>query len=174
MMGGISPHFLRTARRPGIPGLAKSLRAWRPSGQPVWRPALHFLRTARRPGIPGLAESLRAWRPSGQPVWRPALHFSPTARRLGIPGLAKSLRAWRPSGQPVWRPALRTAGLKTALRTLATSEKSGSGEFVVAAVSRAQAGLCGLSTMQPKVKFAGEQRQVDRRCARRCTQIYLL
>jgi hypothetical protein len=37
-----SPHFSQTARQPKIQGLVGSLRARRPSGQPIWRSALRL------------------------------------------------------------------------------------------------------------------------------------
>jgi hypothetical protein len=60
-----NPHFSQTARQPRIQGLAESLRAGRPSEQPVWRPALRLSAAREKCGLePRVVQTGQIPRPS--------------------------------------------------------------------------------------------------------------
>jgi hypothetical protein len=52
------PVFFTAGAQLGAQGLARLLRAGRPSGQPVWRPALQFLAICERCKVMGLPWAL--------------------------------------------------------------------------------------------------------------------
>jgi hypothetical protein len=77
LWGALGLRFSQAARLPRFQGLARSLRARRPSGQPVWRPAVRVSAPGDKCGSGRLATptSRRAWvgrlRPFvPEPNWR--------------------------------------------------------------------------------------------------------